>query len=320
MPAMMLLAVACTPTLEPGPKAAATAPVMPPSHDPAELPELTAEPPAPSPPLCLNELVASNQSTWPGPAGTYPDWVELHNPTPVAVSLDGWSLHDGDEPLVLQGMLEPMGFRLVALGDEDPFRLDADGDTLALRGPDGREQTVHFGALPVDRAAFRQTDCCPGDCWATALGGTPGSPNTPGRWLRAVEPGEPLLVSEAPEEGWQQPGHDDSAWSVGQGGAPGPAGAFAARRQVPRPSRGRLGLQVAFADGVIVWLDGHEVYRDNAMPGSAPLTGSRVGAWRGSLHEVAPEGPPLELAVWVMSYGEDQMPWVDLQVELLEDP
>ena len=38
----------------------------------------------------INEIVSSNQSSYYDEDGETPDWIELYNPTPSNISLNGW--------------------------------------------------------------------------------------------------------------------------------------------------------------------------------------------------------------------------------------
>jgi len=51
--------------------------------------------------LLITEFMADNNRTLDDGdrAGEYPDWIEIHNPTDSAVSLDGWYLTDKDDNL-----------------------------------------------------------------------------------------------------------------------------------------------------------------------------------------------------------------------------
>ncbi|MFV2067913.1 MAG: lamin tail domain-containing protein, partial [Pirellulales bacterium] len=44
--------------------------------------------------LVISEFMASNGSTLSDAQGTFPDWIEVHNPSDAVVDLDGWSLTD----------------------------------------------------------------------------------------------------------------------------------------------------------------------------------------------------------------------------------
>jgi hypothetical protein len=314
-----LLAACSSPAPPSMPAPVGQVPPQPEPHVEPELPTLTLSVPTGAPAVCINELVARNASTFADAEGRRDDWVELHNPGPEAIELAGWVLTDGVGAVELSGVVPPGGFVVWMAEPEGPLRLDADGESLTLVDPDGREDTVVFGPMEVDEAAWRTSDCCPGDCWARALGGTPGASNTPGRWERVLASGDPLLMHVEPADGWHRRA-PDASWTPHAGGHPVDTEAgFAVQQEIERPERGRLALRVAFADGVLVWLDGEEVFRDNLEPGAEPLTPPRLGAWRGSLHSVSPEGPPLRLSAWVVAHDPATEPWIDLEVELWND-
>ena len=44
--------------------------------------------------LLITEFMADNDGAWPDGDGNYEDWIEIHNPTVGAISLDGWYLTD----------------------------------------------------------------------------------------------------------------------------------------------------------------------------------------------------------------------------------
>src|SRR5256885_16922967 len=44
--------------------------------------------------LLINEFMASNAKTLADEDGDFSDWIELYNPGPAAVDLDGWFLTD----------------------------------------------------------------------------------------------------------------------------------------------------------------------------------------------------------------------------------
>ncbi len=104
--------------------------------------------------LLIGEFMAANGETLADGHGAYEDWIEIHNPTGTAVELDGWCLTDDSADLT-KWRFPPRtlaaGEYLVVFAsgrDEadhvDPdgnphtnFKLDADGDSLALVAPDG---------------------------------------------------------------------------------------------------------------------------------------------------------------------------------------
>ena len=71
----------------------------------------------------LNEIVSSNQSSYYDEDGETPDWIELYNPTPSNISLNGWGLSDDLEDLykwqIPNVVLEPESFLLIMASDKD---------------------------------------------------------------------------------------------------------------------------------------------------------------------------------------------------------
>lgn len=114
--------------------------------------------------MILSEFMASNNSTLASATGEYPDWIELHNGSEVAVDLTGWYLTDNPDNLrkwrfpATQAIppLAAGGYLVVfAAGAEDSviagefhtsFSLSAAGEYLALVQPDG--QTIAFDYAP----------------------------------------------------------------------------------------------------------------------------------------------------------------------------
>ena len=109
----------------------------------------------------INEFMASNSETLADTDGEYSDWLEIYNPTSNPVDLTGWSLTDD------QGDTRSWVFPEMELGAQeyllvfasgkdltDPagelhagFRIDADGEYLALFNSDGQRVT-EFTAFP----------------------------------------------------------------------------------------------------------------------------------------------------------------------------
>lgn len=96
----------------------------------------------------LNEVMADPAGDWDG-SGSYSsrddEWVEIYNPGPGSLDLEGTMIGDGDaSPLIaLSGILEAEGHRLVTGGEAYAFqqangwsayglRLGNDGDTVTL--------------------------------------------------------------------------------------------------------------------------------------------------------------------------------------------
>ena len=115
---------------------------------------------APTFPPVLTEFMASNGGIHTDENGSSPDWIELFNPNPFNLSLDGYYLTDDpDNPTKwrIPAVSVPAGsyFVIFASGDDrkDPtatlhtnFQLSSDGEYLALVSPDG---TTVLGQFPT---------------------------------------------------------------------------------------------------------------------------------------------------------------------------
>ena len=113
--------------------------------------------------------MASNTRTWPNPAGGgYDDWFELYNPNLFAVDLAGWalanSLTNPAQNVIPSGYSVPATGYLLVWADGKPsrnasshpdlhvnFKLNRDGEAIALFAPDGRlVDSVVFGPQTSD--------------------------------------------------------------------------------------------------------------------------------------------------------------------------
>ena len=106
----------------------------------------------------ISEFMAENERTLVDQDGEYSDWIEIHNPDATAVDLQGWYLTD--DATRLNGWAFPSfslapGSRLVVfasgknlLASGKPFhtnfRLDSEGEYLALVRPDAKTVVSEF--------------------------------------------------------------------------------------------------------------------------------------------------------------------------------
>ena len=128
---LVVIALGCEPRIE-------TIHVVVPPRDQSNM--TGATPAAGSSPVAIstitiNEIQTANHSTVMGETGEFSDWVELYNPTDSAISLDRLSLQDssGERWNGGEGSLAAGETLLLwADGLTLPFRLDVDGETLAL--------------------------------------------------------------------------------------------------------------------------------------------------------------------------------------------
>lgn len=91
--------------------------------------------------LVINEFMASNATgiTYPGDPSAFPDWVEIYNPGPDPVSLNGLSLSDTESnpargPIPNGVTIPANGYYLLYPNEDDflPFGLSADGEFVGL--------------------------------------------------------------------------------------------------------------------------------------------------------------------------------------------
>ncbi len=121
--------------------------------------------------ILLNEIL-------PAPTETTAEWVELHNPSPFAVDLDGWQLMDLAEntfTFSANDILPPNGFRLVTRA-ESGIALNNGGDSLRLIRADGSlADDMTFSENPgSDFSVCRAPDT---GKWASPCSPTPGAAN-----------------------------------------------------------------------------------------------------------------------------------------------
>lgn len=165
--------------------------------------------------LLITELMAANDTVLTDEDGDYSDWIEIHNPTPDDVSLDGWSLSDDRELITrwrFPDVLLPAGEFLVVFAsgkdrrDADQplhanFRLASEGESAVL---------VNSASELVDVFDFpaQQGDQSYGRPVAQTSYVTP---ETSVRWR------VPISADADLGDGWTAVGFDDSLWSTGQG-------------------------------------------------------------------------------------------------------
>jgi len=101
--------------------------------------------------VIINEFMAVNDAGLADAGGDFPDWIELHNQGSAPVSLLGWALTD--DPAQLSRWRFPAvtvaanGYLVIFASGKDRavaggelhtnFKLDGDGEFLALVRPDG---------------------------------------------------------------------------------------------------------------------------------------------------------------------------------------
>ena len=121
---------------------------------PNTIPEATSQPQAAE--LVISEVMPDNKYVTMGHAM---DWVELYNREETPVSLDGYYLTDNPnqpQAMSLAGLtIQPDGYLVITLGEEAPFRLSADGESLWLMYGKTLVSTLTYEA-PLDGESFDQ--------------------------------------------------------------------------------------------------------------------------------------------------------------------
>ena len=119
--------------------------------------------------LVITEVMPDNKYVT---MGHTQDWVELYNREETEVKLDGYYLTDDpDQPyaMPLAGLtIQPDSYLVITLGEDAPFRLSADGETLWLMYGKTLVSTLTYEA-PQDGESFGQEGVCQYP--------TPGQPN-----------------------------------------------------------------------------------------------------------------------------------------------
>jgi hypothetical protein len=109
--------------------------------------------------VLITEFMAANSSTIQDEEGQYSDWIELYNPGTSTVNLDRWCLTDAAGNLTKWRFpavsLPPYSYLVVFASGNDRtnaaaplhtnFKLDADGEYLALVKPDGVTVVSEYG-------------------------------------------------------------------------------------------------------------------------------------------------------------------------------
>lgn len=160
--------------------------------------------------LVISEFMADNETVLADGDGTYPDWIEIFNPTGAAIQLAGYYLTD--DPLDLTKWMFPNhllgpGERVIvfaSLKHLNPpvdemhanFRLSKSGEYLALVAPDGLTPVhAYFPAFPP-QANDISYGILGGDLGREQFMGTP----TPGALNDATLPAPRAVVFSAPSQ------------------------------------------------------------------------------------------------------------------------
>ena len=146
--------------------------------------------------LVINEFQAANQSLQVDPAspGSTPDWIELYNPSSIAVPLGGLFISDDAAVPLLHPLPDrelEAGEHLLLFADASPqlgpehrsFKLGADGETVGIYTQAGEPlDVVVFADLGGNQVAGRLPD---GGPLALLSPATPGETNDSAEALEA---------------------------------------------------------------------------------------------------------------------------------------
>jgi hypothetical protein len=143
--------------------------------------------------LVINEFMADNASTIQDPdePGEYPDWIEIYNPNPNAISMAGMYLSDEivrpTKFKIASGVSIPANGYLVFWADDDgtqgnlhtTFNLSKGGEHIQLTAADGTTviDQIVFGAQTTDVSYGRYPNG--GATWGQMVSPTPGAANGP---------------------------------------------------------------------------------------------------------------------------------------------
>jgi hypothetical protein len=266
--------------------------------------------------LEISEFMAVNETGLDDEERDEADWIEIHNAGMSPVNLEGWYLTDRSDNLTKwrfpAGTLEPDAYLIVFASGKDRrepggelhtnFKLSGAGEYLGLVRPDGVTVVSEFSpAYPI-----QAPDVSYGLSGTTtqkvllALGAPAKAlvPQDGGLEACPCGPDDPRL--------WTLEELDDSAWpagttGVGYGYARGIGLDVSGMRYanetvyvrvpfvVEDPSRIRaLTLRIGYDDGMIAYINGHEVARDNAPDPGDETWNSGAPASEPSARAVSP--------------------------------
>jgi hypothetical protein len=167
--------------------------------------------------LLITEIVADDEFGIRDADGELQDWIEIYNPHSKPVSLEGWHLTDSpDRPTLWTfpaGSIPAQGFVVVFASGKDRrdparewhtnFRLDKDGEYLALVRPDGVSISAAFSPQFPPQI--------PGASFGVGMTVDRYTLVTDSQPARLEVPTGPTSFLE-----WTLPGFDDSGWTIVQ--------------------------------------------------------------------------------------------------------
>ena len=229
----------------------------------------------------IDEFMASNKATLVDEDGDRSDWIEIYNPGTTAINLSGWHLTNQSTNLVQWQFpdvtLQPDRHVLVFASGKNRtvpgqplhtnFSLNENGEYLALIRPDGSSVVQSFDPFPAQRDDIS---------YAVTVNTTNVVLLAEGAPATALIPANGTLGTT-----WTASSFDDSQWLSGTTGIGYDYGAqigldVAAMRNTNQTVYARVPFTVAdpaeyefytlrlkYEDGVIVYLNGTQIFADN---------------------------------------------------------
>ena len=165
-------------------------------------------------PLLISEFMADNETVLADGDGDFEDWIEIYNRSDATVNLTGWYLTDDDDLLTKwqfpSASLDAGDYLVVFASQkhENPppgelhtnFRLDADGEYLALVEPDGATVAYAYDEFPE-----QLEDVSYGPADATTMWDTLIDSGAPVKYHMPTPGDDPVA--------WTNTGYDDSTWT-----------------------------------------------------------------------------------------------------------
>jgi len=170
--------------------------------------------------VMISEFMALNTSTLADGDGQFSDWIEIHNPTPAAVDLTGWTLKDSADEWVFPATnLGPGEFLVVFASDgretvtdpgKDPFLDDAGNmhTNFKLKG-----SGEYLGLLDDVGVVVHEYDEYPDQFSGISYGIAQNIDVT--QYVASGAEARYLVPTAATATDWMSESFDDSAWLTG---------------------------------------------------------------------------------------------------------
>jgi hypothetical protein len=171
----------------------------------------------------ISEFMASNDTTLPDEDGDFPDWIEIANMAGTTIDLAGHHLTDDEGELTrwtFPSVTLATGARLVVFASgkdrtnpnsqlHTDFQLEANGEYLALVGPDGTTVLTEFSPFYPPQSEDRSYGL---SSFTGGLSETFVAENATGKYL--------IPIDDTLGNTWHQPApiFDDSSWNTGTAG------------------------------------------------------------------------------------------------------